>query len=45
MLDCGGDGLVARVTRKSVREVGLVPGLPVHAIIKSIAFDPEAPAR
>lgn len=42
MLDCGGDGLVARVTRKSVHELGLVPGLPVHAIIKSIAFDPEA---
>ena len=42
MLDCHGDGLVARVTRKSVSELGLVPGLSVHAIIKSIAFDPEA---
>ncbi|WP_114946235.1 molybdenum ABC transporter ATP-binding protein [Microvirga calopogonii] len=42
MLDCGGDNLVARVTRKSVSELGLAPGLPVHAIIKSIAFDPEA---
>jgi molybdate transport system ATP-binding protein len=41
-LDCGGDGIVARVTRKSVEELGLKPGLPVHAIIKSIAFDPEA---
>lgn len=43
-LDCGGDRLVARVTRKSVAELGLTPGLPIHAIIKSIAFDPEAVA-
>jgi molybdate transport system ATP-binding protein len=42
MLDCGGDAVVARVTRKSVEELGLRPGLSVHAIIKSIAFDPEA---
>lgn len=41
-LDCGGDSLVARVTRKSVAELGLKPGLTVHAIIKSIAFDPAA---
>jgi molybdate transport system ATP-binding protein len=41
-LDCGGDGLVARVTRKSAQELGLRPGLAVHAIIKSIAFDREA---
>jgi molybdate transport system ATP-binding protein len=38
-LDCGGDGLVASVTRKSAGELGLKAGLPVHAIIKSIAFD------
>jgi molybdate transport system ATP-binding protein len=42
MLDCGGDAVVARVTRKSAEELGLKPGLSVHAIIKSIAFDPEA---
>jgi molybdate transport system ATP-binding protein len=41
-LDCGGDSVVARVTRKSVEELGLKPGLAVHAIIKSIAFDTEA---
>ncbi len=40
-LDCGGDSIVARVTRRSVEELGLKPGLAVHAIIKSIAFDPE----
>jgi molybdate transport system ATP-binding protein len=42
ILDCEGEALVARVTRKSVEELGLVPGRTVHAIIKSIAFDPEA---
>jgi molybdate transport system ATP-binding protein len=42
VLDCGGEALVARVTRRSVQELGLVPGLSVHAIIKSIAFDQEA---
>lgn len=40
-LDCGGDALVARVTRKSAEELGLKPGLSVHAIIKSVAFDPD----
>jgi molybdate transport system ATP-binding protein len=44
-LDCGGDSLVARVTRKSVERLGLRPGLPIHAIIKSIAFDREAVGR
>ncbi len=42
VLDCGGEALVARMTRKSAEELGLRPGLCVHAIIKSIAFDPEA---
>ncbi|HWD60517.1 MAG TPA: molybdenum ABC transporter ATP-binding protein [Stellaceae bacterium] len=38
-LDCGGEALVARLTRASVHRLGLVPGLKVHAVIKSIAFD------
>jgi molybdate transport system ATP-binding protein len=42
VLDCGGDSLVAHVTRKSVERLGLAPGLSVYAIIKSIAFDQEA---
>lgn len=42
VLDCGGDSIVASVTRKSVEQLGLVAGLPVQAIIKSIAFDREA---
>ncbi|MGO4389342.1 molybdenum ABC transporter ATP-binding protein [Microvirga sp. 2YAF29] len=41
-LDCGGDCLVARITRKSLERLGLRLGLPVHAVIKSIAFDSEA---
>lgn len=44
-LDCAGDALVARLTRKSVMTLGIVPGLPVHVIIKSVAFDQEALAR
>jgi molybdate transport system ATP-binding protein len=38
-LDCAGEALIARLTRRSVETLGLVPGLPVHAVIKSVAFD------
>jgi molybdate transport system ATP-binding protein len=38
-LDCGGEALVARLTRRSVATLGLIPGTKVHAVIKSIAFD------
>jgi molybdate transport system ATP-binding protein len=38
-LDCAGEALVARLTRRSVETLGLVPGKRVHAVIKSIAFD------
>src|ERR1700722_111329 len=41
-LDCAGEALVARLTRRSVETLGLVPGLKVHAVIKSIAFDRHA---
>ncbi|MET0528271.1 MAG: molybdenum ABC transporter ATP-binding protein [Microvirga sp.] len=44
-LDCGGDSIVARITRKSLERLSLRPGLAVHAVIKSIAFDPEALGR
>ncbi len=38
-LRCGaGARLVARVTRRSVEELGLAPGCPVFAIIKSVSF-------
>ncbi len=41
-LDCGGEALIARLTRHSVERLGLVPGRRVHAVIKSIAFDHHA---
>ena len=38
-IDCSGEMLLARLTRRSVETLGLRPGLPVHAVIKSVAFD------
>ena len=38
-LDCAGEALIARLTRRSVETLGLTPGCPVYAVIKSIAFD------
>ncbi|HEX8416363.1 MAG TPA: molybdenum ABC transporter ATP-binding protein [Methylobacterium sp.] len=41
-IDCGGVALAARLTQASVRDLGLVPGLAVFAIVKSVTFDPDA---
>jgi molybdate transport system ATP-binding protein len=38
-LDCGGEALIARLTRYSVERLGLEPGKPVFALIKSVALD------
>jgi molybdate transport system ATP-binding protein len=38
-IDCSGVRLSARLTRKSVETLGLKPGLPVYAILKSVALD------
>ncbi len=38
-LDCNGAALLARVTSKSVERLALVPGRPVHAIVKSVSFE------
>ncbi|MET0528282.1 MAG: molybdenum ABC transporter ATP-binding protein [Microvirga sp.] len=38
-IDCAGDLVVARLTRKSVHDLALRPGLAVHAIIKGVAFE------
>lgn len=38
LLDCAGDELAAQVTRRSVEQLGLRAGLPVHAVIKSVAL-------
>ena len=37
-----GAPLIARLTRRSVETLGLTPGRPVYAVIKSIAFDHHA---
>lgn len=39
LVDIGGAGLRARLTRASVAELGLQPGTPVFALVKSISFD------
>jgi molybdate transport system ATP-binding protein len=44
-LDCGGAMLVARVTKKSVQDLGLAPGRRVYAIVKSVAFERRAIGR
>jgi len=38
-LDCAGEAVIARLTRRSVETLGLTVGRPVYAVIKSIAFD------
>jgi molybdate transport system ATP-binding protein len=38
-IDCHGDALIARLTRYSADQLGLVPGLPVYAVVKGVAFD------
>ena len=38
-LDCSGEALIARLTRYSVERLGLAPGAPVFALVKSVALD------
>ena len=38
-VDCGGERLLARVTRRSVAGLGLAPGRAVFAIVKAVTFD------
>ncbi|MGE0845214.1 MAG: molybdenum ABC transporter ATP-binding protein [Flavobacteriaceae bacterium] len=42
LVDIGGAGVRARVTRAAVADLGLRPGMPVHVLIKSVAFDRRA---
>ncbi|MEQ1943387.1 molybdenum ABC transporter ATP-binding protein [Mesorhizobium sp. VNQ89] len=39
LIDCNGQHIAARITRQSSEALGLRPGLPVFAIIKSVTFD------
>ena len=41
-LDCAGETLIARLTRRSVERLGLELRRKVYAVIKSIAFDHHA---
>ena len=38
-IDCNGAMLVARLTAKSVTQLGLKPGSPIYAVIKSVSVD------
>lgn len=38
-VDCGGDRLVARITRFSLERLGLAEGQPVFAVVKAVSFD------
>lgn len=40
-IDCNGALLASRLTRASADDLGLLPGKPVYAVIKSVAFDPK----
>lgn len=36
-VDCGGDRVLARITRRSAEALALAPGVPVHAVIKTVS--------
>ena len=38
-LDCNGEALLAKLTRYSVEQLKLEPGMPVFAVVKSVAFN------
>ena len=39
-IDCGGQVILARITRRSLLALGLAVGQPVHAVIKTVSFEP-----
>ncbi len=42
LVDIGGGKLRARLTRESVADLALAPGVPVYALVKSVSFDGRA---
>lgn len=38
-LDCGGDTIVASITRQSLETLGLKPGQAAYAVVKTVSFD------
>lgn len=45
LVDIGGGKLRARITRASLAELGLEPGMPIFALIKSVSFDGRSIGR
>lgn len=45
VIDCSGELLTARITKQSAGMLGLAPGLPVFAVVKSVTFDRANTAR
>jgi len=43
-LRCGNARFVARITRASAHRLGLKPGMPMFAVMKSVIVDPQASA-
>ena len=44
-IDCNGEMISARITRQSAEMLGLAPGLPVFAVVKSVTFDSASAVR
>jgi len=40
-IDCNGEAIPCRITRQSLDALGLQPGKPVFAVVKSVAFDQD----
>jgi molybdate transport system ATP-binding protein len=38
-IDCGGDAVLSRITALSCERLGLAPGHPVFAVIKTVALE------
>ena len=41
-VDCHGQMMIAEVTRRSLRQLALVPGKPVHLLFKTVSIAPDA---
>jgi molybdate transport system ATP-binding protein len=44
-IDCSGDRILARLTRRSIDRLRLAPGSVVFAVVKAVAFDRSGAAR
>jgi molybdate transport system ATP-binding protein len=44
-IDCGGEPVLARLTRQSTHSLGLAMGQPVYAVVKTLSFDRGSTAR